>query len=313
MAPLPPGKRVDIGGYQLHVHETGKGPGPVVVLITGAGDFSFDWALVQPSVAEFARVCSYDRAGFAWSDPGPEPRTMRHEAFELHALLVKTGMPAPYVLVGHSVGGLIARLFHEMYPAEVAGIVLVDPTTEHEKLSVKGKLVRMRDLASDRPVPQFQTITSGAPPMQLPVSPATADASRPKAVPRTLRAPFNRLPADAQAARRWALGLPKPKGGFDYFAEELQVMHVARTAEPRPLGDKPLVVLVSGRVDAPPDGLTAEEWSQVRREKIEQKSSLASLSSHGRFIVVDSSGHHIQIDEPAIVIGAIREVVAAAR
>src|SRR5437870_10242016 len=76
--PPPPGKLVDIGGYRLHVDCTGRG-GPTVVLEAGAGDFSFDWSLVQPEVARFTRVCSYDRAGSAWSDPGPVPRTMRQE------------------------------------------------------------------------------------------------------------------------------------------------------------------------------------------------------------------------------------------
>src|SRR5215468_8681946 len=75
----PPGKLIDIGGYRLHLNCTGN-KGPTVVLIAGGGDFSFDWSLVQPGIAQFARVCSYDRAGFAWSDPGPTPRTMRQEA-----------------------------------------------------------------------------------------------------------------------------------------------------------------------------------------------------------------------------------------
>src|SRR5437763_8047786 len=81
-APAAPGKLVDLGGYRLHIHATGKG-GPAVVLIAGSGDFSFDWSLVQPEVSQFATVCSYDRAGFAWSDLGPTPRTMKQEAHEL--------------------------------------------------------------------------------------------------------------------------------------------------------------------------------------------------------------------------------------
>src|SRR5262245_57066483 len=94
-----PGKRVDLGGYRLHSHAAGKG-NPAVVLVAGAGDFSLDSSLVQPEVARFARVCSYDRAGFGWSDLGPTPRTMQQEAAELHLLLKKAGIKAPYVLVG---------------------------------------------------------------------------------------------------------------------------------------------------------------------------------------------------------------------
>src|SRR5512138_1904384 len=99
----PPGKLVDVGGYRLHINCTGQ-DGPAVVLIAGGGDFSFDWGLVQPDVSRFARVCSYDRAGLAWSDPGPTPRTMRQDAYELHTLLAVAGIKAPYVLVGHSIG-----------------------------------------------------------------------------------------------------------------------------------------------------------------------------------------------------------------
>ncbi|HET6891368.1 MAG TPA: alpha/beta hydrolase, partial [Pyrinomonadaceae bacterium] len=108
--PYPPqGKLIDIGGYRLHFDCTGKKE-PTVVLIAGAGDFSFDWSLVQPSVGQFARVCSYDRAGFGWSDPGPPPRTMKQEAFELHTLLKAANIKPPYILVGHSLGGLVSRV-----------------------------------------------------------------------------------------------------------------------------------------------------------------------------------------------------------
>src|SRR5438128_1815367 len=101
--PIPPGKLIDLGGYRMHLNCTGN-KGPTVILITGAGDFSFDWSLVQPNIAQFARVCSYDRAGFAWSDPGPIPRTMKQEAFELHTLLSAAHIKGPYILVGHSLG-----------------------------------------------------------------------------------------------------------------------------------------------------------------------------------------------------------------
>src|SRR5262249_14629679 len=140
--PRPPGKLIDLGGYCLHLYSSGKG-GPAVVLIPGAGDFSFDWSLVQPSVARFARVCSFDRGGFAWSDSGPTPRSMKQEAFELHLLLQKAGIKGPCVLVGHSLGGLVARIYAEQYPDEVAGIVFVDSTHEDTILSLNGKLVRM--------------------------------------------------------------------------------------------------------------------------------------------------------------------------
>jgi pimeloyl-ACP methyl ester carboxylesterase len=102
--PKPPGRLADLGGHRLHVNCTGKGS-PTVVVETGLGDFSFDWVLVQSRVSAFARICTYDRAGYAWSDPGPKPRTFSQLNLELRDALSKLGEPGPFVLVGHSYGG----------------------------------------------------------------------------------------------------------------------------------------------------------------------------------------------------------------
>jgi pimeloyl-ACP methyl ester carboxylesterase len=124
----PPGRLIDLGGWRLHLNCTGEARAsqPTVILEAGAGDFSVDWSLVQPGVARFARVCSYDRAGSGWSDLGPRPRTMHQIVSELHALLEKAGKRPPYVLVGHSYGGWLVRLYQSTYPSEVAGMVLVE-------------------------------------------------------------------------------------------------------------------------------------------------------------------------------------------
>src|SRR5574341_1525543 len=109
----PTGKLVDVGGWRLHLDCSGKNKknSPTVVLESGSGDFSFDWSLVQPGVARFTRVCSYDRAGSAWSELGPRPRTMRQVVYELHTALKKAGIKGPYVLAGQSIGGLLVRTF----------------------------------------------------------------------------------------------------------------------------------------------------------------------------------------------------------
>ena len=115
-----PGKLVDIGGYQLHINCTGTGS-PTVILDAGLGGTSLDWSKVQPAVARFTRVCSYDRAGYGWSQTGPGPRTSQQIVTELHALLAQAKINGPYVLVGHSAGGLNMRLYAYRYPAEVVG------------------------------------------------------------------------------------------------------------------------------------------------------------------------------------------------
>ncbi|MGH2484392.1 MAG: alpha/beta fold hydrolase, partial [Ktedonobacterales bacterium] len=126
----PPGELVNVGGHRMHINLTGKGTGPTVVLDAGLAGFSTDWTLVQREVATFARVCSYDRAGYGWSDPVPGERTSDVIVAELHKLLRHAGAPGPYLLVGHSFGGYSVRVFADRYPDEVAGLVLVDPSHE---------------------------------------------------------------------------------------------------------------------------------------------------------------------------------------
>ncbi|HEX8473487.1 MAG TPA: alpha/beta hydrolase [Pyrinomonadaceae bacterium] len=310
----PPGKLVDVGGYRLHLNCTGKN-GPTVVLIAGAGDFSFDWGLMQPEVSRFTRVCSYDRAGLAWSDPGPTPRTMRQDAYELHTLLKTARVQAPYVLVGHSIGGLIARVYAEQYPAEVAGMVLVDSTHEDTTLMYQGKLVRVREGAKGVAVPPVQTMQSSPP------KPAAAEDieqfefnqkmfGAPKTEP-----PFDKLPASIQAMRLWFRSQPpRAAAGPDFWAEELQAMYTARAKSPHQLGDKPLVVLLAKPVgDNLPPGISPDDWKQINEEKRRQKVEIANLSRNSKLIVAERSGHHIQLDEPQVVTDAIRVVVGAVR
>jgi len=121
----PPGEMVDVGTHSLHIDCVGRGS-PTVVLESGLGTMSADWANVQPEVAKTTRVCAYDRAGTGWSEPGPEPRDPRQISRELHALLGNAGIDGPYVLVGQSFGGLYARMYASRYPNEVRGMVLVD-------------------------------------------------------------------------------------------------------------------------------------------------------------------------------------------
>jgi pimeloyl-ACP methyl ester carboxylesterase len=119
------GQLVDVGGYKLHLYCTGTGS-PTVILEQGGGGNSLAWFRIQPQVAKVTQVCAYDRAGMAWSEPGPLPRTGEQIAKELHTLLSKAGIEAPYVLVGHSYGGLFVRTFAAQYPEDVAGLVLLD-------------------------------------------------------------------------------------------------------------------------------------------------------------------------------------------
>jgi hypothetical protein len=124
--PAPLGKLIDVGGYRVHLYCTGSG-GPAVVIV-GAG-FSFNWGLVQPEVAKFAQVCSYDHSGIGWSDPGPAD-SCSLRANEVHTALKNAGIKGPYVMVGHSLGALVARIYAGRYPGDTAGIVFVDHASD---------------------------------------------------------------------------------------------------------------------------------------------------------------------------------------
>jgi pimeloyl-ACP methyl ester carboxylesterase len=162
----PPGVLVDIGSHKLHLRCLGPaGARPTVILEAGGGAFSNTWSLVQDAVSPRIRTCAYDRAGLGWSEAGPTPRTMKQEAFELHTLLTAAKVPGPYVLVGHSIGGLLVRLYTEQYGSDVIGVVLAAATHESSRLGVVGKgWVRVREQATGRVVPEPQATITAPPP-----------------------------------------------------------------------------------------------------------------------------------------------------
>lgn len=299
----PPGRLVDLGGYRLHLWCTGTpAPNrPIVVLSAGGGDFAVDWSLVQRPLADSCRVCSYDRPGYGWSDPGPEPRTFRQEAFDLHSALEKAGERPPYVLVGHSLGSMVVRSFADAYRKEVAGMVLVGPANENGKLGFRGQFVLMRTLATDRPIPPVHTFAESPP---VPAASADADSCRARALrsARIVR-PYDQLRAQAQHYRVWALQHP-PCGQWqdDLFAEQMAAFFNRWASDPHPLGDLPLIVVL-GQSTRPP-GLSEADW---RSDSL--RIDLSRLSRRGRLVTDSLSGHHVQLDNPGLVVSLIREVL----
>jgi pimeloyl-ACP methyl ester carboxylesterase len=305
----PPGKLVDVGGWRLHINCLGSASPttPTVILESGLGDFSVEWGLVQPGVASFARVCTYDRAGDGWSDVGPYPRTFHQIVYELHTLLEKAGERPPYVLAGHSYGGWLVRLFQSTYPADVSGVVLVDAGAQDPwRLTSNGTLVRSSSLAKGTAIPSVKTSgplrDSDIPPGAMSqILQGTQRAALTANEP-----PRDKLPAAAKAMRTWALGRWQHvvAANNPFEADELLAMQRSNAGKEYPLGDLPLIVLTRGLADdTGPDAKAFE--TEHRQDHLE----VSRLSRAGRLIVAQRSGHHIQIEQPDLVVEAIRDVV----
>ena len=307
----PPGRLVDVGGWKLHLNCSGEARAsqPTVVLESGVGDFSVEWSLVQPKVAVFARVCSYDRAGDGWSELGPHPRTVHQIAYELHTLLANAGVKPPFVLVGHSYGGWLARQYQALYPSEVSGMVLVEPGMDNPwRIAPDGKLLHATDLATGQPVPEVKR--SG--PLRVgDLSPSLLE--RMMAGTQELSAhandpPRDLLPPDARQMRTWALAqLGHVAAGVNPFEiEEITALHKERQRIPHILGDLPLIVLTRGIAED--SGSNAKAMEEEHRQDHQTQ---AAMSRRGKLVVAAHSGHHIQLQQPELVIAAIREVMSA--
>lgn len=271
--PPTPGKLVDVDGKRVHIYCTGQGSPRVIIV---GGSFSVDWGLVQPEVAKFSSVCTYDPSGMAWSDTvssNSQPSDAERVK-ELHLLLENAGVYAPYVLVGYSIGGLVARLYASQYPADVAGMVLVD----HAFIDM-GK-------SSPAPQPAPTSATGDSPPVLISQTPIALDIEDDRN--------FSKLPLTNQQAHRWALSrsstLPTGEMASEYFTE----VDAAEGSLPYPIRDKPLVV-ISTLNDTP------------KYKELQVK--LLTLSRNSRQLIAENSTHMVIIDQPEIVVRAIREVV----
>lgn len=313
--PSPPGKLVDAGGHLLHINCMGEGS-PTVVMEAGAGDFSFDWGLVLPKAAKDTRVCAYDRAGYAWSDPGPVPRTMQQIAFELHAALLKGKIKGPYILVGQSLGGLIVRTYAANYPKEVAGIVLVDSSHEDmlitltDRATSQDKIVRFRELSRGREIPSVQATMSSTD------TSSKAQQAQPSSSPQSkLDAPYDKLPSNLQQLRLWAISQvnygPARSGEFDFLPEEMARMYSDRSSSKYPLGDIPLIVLTRGASQF--SDADEQTKKQLNESHDRLQADLVTLSTNSKQIIAKNGGHHIQLDDPELVTDAIRQEVNAFR
>jgi pimeloyl-ACP methyl ester carboxylesterase len=288
--PLP-GRLIDVGGYRLHVTDSGQGSGPTVVVLHGAGDCSCSWFPVRKAVARFARVVTYDRPGLGASDSGPAPDPSR-TLDELQTLLERAGVPGPYVLVGHSLGGIFARLYAIRHPEQVAGMVMVDSSHEellHDKqfrqgFAALGIALKLFKFLSPVGLPRFLGEALGV-------------------VPQYPELKYYRPQLSSDEYRQFAAvayrNLTRDGGFLEFGATWAILEEAARLwqrggAEPQ-FGDLPMAVLTN-----PGFG---EDWIAKHRE-------LAARSSGSFHLISDRAGHSIQMARPELVVEAIQRVLA---
>jgi pimeloyl-ACP methyl ester carboxylesterase len=295
----PVGQLVDGGGYRLHLHCVGSGS-PTVVLESGFGMTLHAWALVQPQVARLTRACAYDRPGYGWSDLPRQPRTGGMAADDLHRALQNAGIQAPYVLVGHSMGGGQARLFASRYPHEVAGLVLV--ATGHEDWRTRNLAAGPEDEATDRVVYLAAALA------RVRLSRLVGVLLRP-ALAAEYAAELRRyLPPNAVDYELTALAQAKQARAM---AAELRATREteAQLRTARDFGNTPLVVL-SERwfFSEKPD---AKELEAARVED-ELQTEMTRFSRQGQHVRVDA-GHLIPLQKPEVIVEAVGSIVSAAR
>lgn len=287
----PPGQLILVEDHKLHLYCTGSGS-PTVILEAAAQSSSLDWGYVQPPIAKLTHVCSYDRAGFGWSELGPQPRTAQQEADELHSLLDEAGEQGPYILVGASYGGHIVRLFAHDYPEQVSGIILADarpeklfstPAIQQQARASLGFLrviVFLGEFGLSRPL--IATIPDKMiPPAAVPLY---------KSHPGSYKIVFQH--------KLW----------YASYAEA-QAMETsdAQVAAIESMGDTPLIVIRHGKSMF--GSLSPQAAAEMEQKWQAYQEEIARQSSTGRIIVAEASGHGIQLEQPAIIIESVQQLL----
>jgi pimeloyl-ACP methyl ester carboxylesterase len=280
----PPGRLVDIGGHRLHIRCAGEGT-PTVVIIPALGGDVADWLTVQDALALCTAVCVYDRAGLGWSDAALRWPTAEGMARELHGLLNAAEISPPFVIAGHSLGGLVARVFTRLYPDEVAGLALVD--SSHPDQAARRPRVQLRDYPGGK------------------LAVVALRFARPLGL-RRLMAVISREEADDGQVTALALSSRVRRA---VAKEVLTIDAICRQTGRRAghLGNLPLVVITSSERDpGQPEGSRAQRqrslfypgWSRLQDD-------LARLSANSIHVVASNAGHQVQRDDPELVVKTI--------
>lgn len=295
-----PHRLVDIGGgRRLNLFCLGTGT-PTVILDAGLGDDVTTWRKVHAALARTTRVCAYDRAGNGFSDPGPLPRTAAALVADLEALIRAAPLRPPYLLVGHSIGGLHVRLFTDRHLRQMAGLVLIDPSFEHQVARYEAATPAYRASAEQ----QIATYRSCIAHLAEGPPPKDSEVWKDCIVPTTEAD----LPADVTNALVARITPDFYRMALSELLEFEGVSSDQIDASRRSWGDLPVIVLTAGGTSTPQGdaAIRTRIWTEAHDR-------IAALSSRGVNRIVPNANHHIQTSKPEAVIAAVEEVTAAAR
>ncbi|MBP9684362.1 MAG: alpha/beta hydrolase [Rhodoferax sp.] len=288
----PPGKLVSVGTHRLHLNCQGSGQ-PLVLLESGLSGWSQDWALVQPELAKLTTVCSYDRAGYAWSDDAPESRTGLLAVQDLRTMLRAAGLQGPMVVVGHSWGGMLAQMLAQTNSEEVAGLVLVD-ALHHDQTASMDPDVHARYSRNMR-------FLTGSATWLAPLG-LTRLAGMPASVV------LDKLPASEQvSARALAMQSKNYRALYTEYMGIDPALAVARSLPPVPA--VPTIVLSTHALSEFPPGW---ELDYMRQHWIAGQRALARETA-AKHVVVADAGHYLQLERAELVIASVQEVLQKVR
>src|ERR1700733_9251230 len=301
----PPGRMIDIGGRRLHLIDKGAS-GPPVIFESGISATCLSWTRGRAEVEGVTRACTVDRAWLGWSDPAPSPRATSTIVDELHVLIGTAGIPRPYILAGHSFGGMLVRAYAARYPGEVAGLVLVDPLSPSEWLTIPpahARMLRFGIKLSRRGAllarfgvvrASLALLISGG--RRVPQWIAKLSSGTGESVISRLVGEVRKMPEETWPMVRAHWCLPKNFQGLAAYLESLP----ASSAEAAALDERP------GHAEAIP--ITVLSAANATPKQLEEREAWARRSPRGRHIIARKSGHWIQLDEPDLVVQAIREM-----
>ncbi len=289
------------GGRAMNMVCAGQGY-PTVVFENGLGGNLLHWQKVQPSISALTRTCFYDRAGYGFSDPVDGSRTALAAVNDLHVLLTSAGVKGPIVLVGHSLGGLISTLFTDLYPDQVAGLVLIDPSFAGQGNPARSAAGKVDDQAA-----YDQTQSESLRCASL--------AWREKLTAADPQGCFGAAPTRTAAEIAFLMHQYLRPYRYETVFSELEEMNAStpgrdvdsqeERSSARLFGDKPIVVLTAERGD-----MSDPEEHRLWKEGHDK---LAARSTSGESIIVAGTGHYIQVEQPGAVIAAVTKVVAKLR